>query len=545
MEFDEVLYEIKMYDYGGSGAEIVPVLEWVNVTSDVIKTAKCKIGLSGNGPLDRVADTGTLNFTLLNTNNKYTPGHASREYELTTGCKVRLSFTFQGRKVVKFYGYIPPDGIKINSSPWFNTIALSAVDFMELLAVHELELPEFAEDKRMDEVVALVLGNLPVQPMATEFGTGQDTFETVFDTVKTTTRALQEINKVALSEMGYVYVRPKNGSDEVLVVEGRGERNGKAFASIYTWDGNTNYLLLESGDYLLLESGDKFLLENTYTAQDALFSSNMRGLNISHADHYYNHVKTSVSPRRLGTPGEVLLNLERAVEISAGATVYLSGRFVDPDQEAQSVSGIDMIEPVATTDYLMNAAEDGTGADMTSNLTVTVTYGTNGADYVLTNTHASTTGYVTKLQARGTGVYTYRRVDHSESAPELVNTEGKHGLTLNMDYQSNPLVATDFAVFLLDQYKEKLTTIEAATFIANRTAFLMNAFLDLSVGDKVQIADSSAGIDKAFFISGLQFIVAPGGFVTYTFSLKDSVYDSFEAWILDTSELDTTTILGF
>ena len=91
MEFDEVRYEIKMYNRNPPiGA---PALEWVNVTSDVIKTAKCKIGMSGNGPLDRVADTGTLNFTLLNTSNKYTPGHASRAYELTTGCKVRLSFT--------------------------------------------------------------------------------------------------------------------------------------------------------------------------------------------------------------------------------------------------------------------------------------------------------------------------------------------------------------------------------------------------------------------------------------------------------------------
>lgn len=539
MEFDKVLYEIKMYDWA------ISAYAWVDVTNDVIRITKCKVGFSGNGPLDRVASTGTLNFTLLNTNNKYTPGHASRLYELTTGCKIRLSFTYNRRNVVKFYGYIPPDGIKINSSPWFRTIALSAVDFMEQLAVHELELPEFAENKRMDEVVALVLGNLPIQPLDTEFGTGQDTFETVFDTVKTTTRALEEINKVALSEMGYVYVRPKNGIDEVLVVEGRGERNGKSFASIYTWDGNTNYLLLESGDYLLLESGDKFLLENTYIPEDALFLSNMRGLNISHADHYYNHVKTSVLPRRLGTPGEVLLNIERAVEISAGATVYLSGRFVDPDQEAQSASGIDMIGPAATTDYLMNAAEDGSGADMTSSLTVQVTYGTNGADYTLTNTHASTTGYVTKLQARGTGVYTYRRVDHTESSLELVNTEGKHALMLNMDYQSNPLVATDFAVFLLAQYKEKLTTIEAATFVANRAAFLMKAFLDLSVGDKVQVADASAQIDHAFFIAGLQFSVAPGGFVTYTYSLKDSVYDSFEAWILGTSLLDTTTILGF
>ena len=81
--------------------------------------------------------------------------------------------------------------------------------------------------------------------------------------------------------------------------------------------------------------------------------------------------------------------------------------------------------------------------------------------------------------------------------------------------------------------------------MANRSDFLINAFLDLSIGDKLQIEDTSIGIERAFFITSLEFTVQPGGLVVWQIGLKDSVYDVFASWILGTSKLDTTTILGF
>lgn len=539
MNFDSVRYEIYMGTYPATSTQ------WVDVSAWVINTSRCEIGIGGSGPLDRVASTGSLDFTLLNTSNRFTPGSSLRQYELTTGCKVRLTFWYKGRSAVKFFGYIPPNGLKLDTSPFFGTIQVQAVDFMEQLASHELELPAFAQNKKIGEIVALILANMPVKPLSAAYGTGNDTFATVFDTVKSTTRALQEINKVTLSEMGYAYVKPTVSADEVLVIEGRGARNGAALATVYTWNGDTDYLLLEDGGYLLLEDGGKIELHGIFVAGDALFSNDMRTLKISHADNYYNEIKTSVAPRRLGTAGEVLFNSEKAITISAGATVTVEGRFADPNQEAQAVSGINMVTPAATTDYLFNAAEDGTGTNMTADLSVTAVYGTNGVTYTLKNNHATTTGYVTKLQARGTGVYTYRPVDHTESNSTLTAAEGKRTLNYPMEYQDDPLVGADFSTYLLAQYQNKLTTFESATFVANRSEFLINAFLDLSVGDKLQIKDTSIGINRAFFITSFEFTVQPGGFVVWQIGLKDSVYDVFASWILGTSKLNTTTILGF
>lgn len=83
---------------------------------------------------------------------------------------------------------------------------VTVVDYIDKLATHELQLPAFAQNKKMEEVVALIIANMPVAPNATDYGTGQDTFATVFDTTRSTTRALTEVAKVTQSELGMTWV---------------------------------------------------------------------------------------------------------------------------------------------------------------------------------------------------------------------------------------------------------------------------------------------------------------------------------------------------
>ena len=255
----------------------------------------------------------------------------------------------------------------------------------------------------------------------------------------------------------------------------------------------------------------------------------------------------------------MLFALERPLEIGAYQTVTMKGRFRDPNQEAQTVAALSTVAPVSGTDYIFNTEEDESGSNITSDLSVTAVYGANGVDYTLENTGAIT-GYVTQLYARGKGVYIYRPVEILREDEMLVANDGARTLNVDLPYQDNPLETTDIATALLSKYKQKYTTIQSITLIANRNDtyltpallnyqdFLLNAFMDLQVGDKVKVKASSVGIEQDCFIQSIDFTITSGDIVTYTYGLQDSMYETYDAWILEDATygvLGTTTILGY
>jgi hypothetical protein len=231
--------------------------------------------------------------------------------------------------------------------------------------------------------------------------------------------------------------------------------------------------------------------------------------------------------------------------------VKVTGRYNDPDQEAESVAGIDMVTPVATTDYLMNEASDGSGADLTAYLSITATYGVNGVEYELENNNpiSTITGYVTKLQARGKGVYTYRPVENERRYDASIAVDGKRTLNLTMSYQDNPLVGESFTDNLLDIYMVKRLVIDSFSFVANSSQFLMNAFMDLQVNDKISVVKDSADIDEEYFISAINFTIEEGGAVYVTYELRTaSTIPTGNYWKIGDSgysEIGETTWIGF
>jgi len=619
---------------------------WTDVSADVINGIRGRQGISGNGPLDRVASTGNLQFTLRNdagcsggVANYYTPGHANCRAGFQTGIKARLVFNHGAQDFTKFYGIIPSNGINITLDRFKNFVSVTVYDYMNQCAMHEMDLPAFAENKRLDEVVPLIIANMPIAPLSTDYNTGTTTFETVFDKITGKTRALQELSRATLSELGFAYVKPSTSSDEVLVVDGRNTRSAQTLTDIPVADENIFNLLLEDGSDLLLENnaetgnvlvaGAGYAAVNgtyvysglsdgkAYYAKDAAYiawssgrsrwdivvstlqvyqstddvatpdlvttwtlgiyglnpiptvtryysTSNSlalenltntaaeftdlhKDLKINHAADYYNRVRVRSYPRDIDAAATtVLFNLDRPIYVGTGKTVTLTGRFRDPDNETANVAGMDMVTPVATTDYLFNSAEDGSGSNLTGDLTVTATYGANGVDYSIVNGGVSN-GYVTFLQARGKGIYTYNPVDKDFDYTDGIAIDGTKVLNLDMPYLDNPLVADDFGNILLDQYCQKRTLVETVTFTANRSQFLKSAFIYKGIGDKVWLVDSYAGVDASFFIHEVNFSINEQ-VVEYTWLLKPASYDTFIFWELETtglSELDVSTILGF
>lgn len=495
---------------------------WTDVTADVIGTVKGGMGIHGWAHHDRIAEPGELTVILLNRNNEYTPGNINCASGFKSGVHLRMVLKYGAVEKFRYYGTVMPDGIKINTTPYLSYTTVTARDYMQLLDQHELWLPELAQNKSMEEIVALVLANMDIAPLSTSYGTGQETFLTVFDTTKAKTTALSEIAKVTHSEIGYVYLNQGDTSAdanaEILVTEGRNERNGMA-------------------------------LSQNQDSDDFIFDNSMQSVEVTHGNEYYNQIKAVAYPRRVDAAANVtLFNLESPVAIDPGATVHVYGKYADPDQEAQEVSGIDMVTPlVANTHFMFNTADDGSGTDISADLTITPVFGTNGFDYECTNGNANL-GYLTLALAVGKGVYIYRPIESFVEDAALVAADDRRLLTVDMKYQWNPLVADDVAGVLLDMYSDKRTVIEKVTFVANRSEFLLKAFMDLQIGHKVQILADSIGVDAEYIVHAIDWISKPGGFFQFTLWLREAAVDNRQFWLVGEagfSEIGETTVVGY
>jgi len=540
---------------------------WVDLNAYRLQAAgiSASMGIRSSNPIDRVASTGQLTLVLHNVNNLFTPGHVNCMEGFQSGVRFRLRLNYEGRTKTRFYGIVPPDGIEIGTTQFMTVTRVKVLDYMEQMAIHQLDLPAYTTDKRLEQVIALILANMPIKPLSTSYGTGRSTFASVFDTLRDKTRAMQEVSKATLSELGYVYIKQTTDSDEVLTVENRGLRSGKALAQVNVKSADGVLRISEAFEPRITEDGDSLITLPEFVTVDAAFDNNYREVEVKHAESYYNQVDSKAYPRKVDTSDVVLFALERPLEIGAYQTVTMKGRFRDPNQEAQTVAALSTVSPVSGTDYIFNAAEDETGANITADLGVTAVYGANGVDYTLTN-NGAITGYVTQLQARGKGVYTYRPVEKLEEDEMLVANDGARTLNLDLPYQDNPLETTDIAIALLAKYKNKYTSIKSITLIANRNDnsvfgydsevvtytyhpdFLINAFMDLNVGDKVKVKADSVGIEEDSFIQAIDFSITSGDIVTYKLGLKSALYDTYEAWILEDAiygVLDSTTILGY
>lgn len=519
-------------------------INWTNITADVIDTISWKYGILGSGPLDRIGDPGEMFIKLNNTETNsggiagyYTPGHPLCRVGFTVGLPVRLVATYDGETRTKFYGTIPSDGIIIQTGRYGKReVEVTVKDWMYQASIHELVLPEFTQNKTIMEVVALILANMIRQPLATDYRTGSETFACVFDTTRTTTRAMSEFAKVALSELGYIYIT-RRGGDEVLRVEGRYTRNDEVASATALVDATGLKLTTEDGDNIITEDGLDYLITNEVFIPS--FDNSMYELTTPYGKELYNRIKTTAYPRVVGVDATtILFSLNSPISLSPGESVTFTGSYRDPTGMYEDVAGTDMQAPIATTDYLMNANNDGTGADLTANLTVVVIYGVTSAVYTLTNTSAST-GYVTKLNAVGRGIYTDDPVDYIIEDATSIALVGPSQLTLDMKYQDDPIDIEGIAVLLLERYKDAKVIPDTVSFYANRSAALMSCFMRLEPGDRIsQLQEEVSNTNADYYIQGIEASIKPGGFIKFTWFIKDVGFDSFNFAVWDVSTWD-------
>jgi hypothetical protein len=500
-------------------------INWTDVTQDVLAESGIAVdyGISGHRPQDRVARIGTMKFKLNNSERNsastlgyYTAGgpNCRSGFELNIPVRVKINAgvkygeakygAFQyGGALVKLTGKLkradPKPGIKRE-----RFTDCSVADFMYEVERHKLQRMPIQTSRRSDLAVQDVLDNMPVAPEDTELNTGQEIFAYMGDTMADeNSTALAAIQKICMSEFGYVYLR----GDGTFVFEDRHHRV------------NTDPLF--TVDYELTDMGAQRDIENVF-----------------------NLVRIMVYPREVGVANETLFTLQRTIEIAAGASITFVARYTDPTTRQARISGMTMVTPVIDTDYKFGSSEGGGANDLNADLTVVVTFGANSAEVVLTST-AVVTGYVNLFQLRGLAIRLYESVEVSAEDTDSQIDFDVRPLDLTLAFQTSPLVGQDFANIVRAAYSYPqyfVPKISTVGMDQDRAKMMLH----LEPGDRITLTEAVLGLDAVdYFIHGVHLVLTPPNIIAASWSIK--IASTEQSWLLGLagfSELGETLFLG-
>ena len=501
--------------------EVLVSSAWVDLTPDVVRQPglKCSYGITGTSARDCVASTGPASFALNNTTRNsaglqgyYSPDHTNRMTGWVLGAEVRISWLLGSVRYYKWRGYIAA----INPAPGIHNtwlVQVLCVDWMDRAARAKISGLAVQTNKRGDELFALLVACVPTAPPATMALFGVDVYPYAFDNIKDeSTQVLSELQSMAQSGLDKIYQRGDIIQGGTLVYESRLKR-ARTTASLFT-----------------LDSSVVTAMSVTRSVSDVINSGQVQ-----------------THPRRVdATNTTVLFSEGNAPLMPRGITTVFTAQYRDPlSGRATRVGGIDMISPVATTDYLLNSLADGTGTDLTSQLTVTaITWG-NSAEVTVVN-NGPLDGYRIKCQLRGRGLYDFETMTFTVKDSASIAAYGENSFSLDMKYQTDPDVGADACAYIVNQCKDPRTKISSVTFIANRSTAMMQAALGLEISDRVTVTEEVTGISSDYFINAVGLDLNSSEILRCTWTLAPA--DSQKYWQLEVdgyTELDETTILGY
>lgn len=489
---------------------------WTDISSYIISDILVSWGITGTKPVDRMASTGDMIFTLNNRSGYFTPEGASVWAGWKSGIPILLQITYESEVFDRFVGTISTLELR-SEITGYSEVDVTVVDWMDYAAKHPMILPLYATNQTADNALTTILADMPIPPDSRSFETGTVTFPMVFDLVRAKTVAYSEFSKLILSELGYLYLTKTRTVGECLVMENANHRSGLMIYSSIPLDNASSFdLLKEDGDHLLLETGDNILIDDltSYSCNNTMLS-----LEVEHGQDIINHIKVTANPRKVDTSYVVLYSLGSPMQIGAGQTLTFTGNYSDPSG-GKACGGTGMVTPVATTDYLLNTASDGSGTNLTATAVVTATYGASSVEYTVRNPSTSS-GYITFLQARGYGVYTYAQtVFESEDATSV----GQHGYiseSLDQPYQYDLVPGELEARKVLFIQRQPHTVLKSITILANHGPYTMNAFLQLDVGSLIHVIETNMGIDNAYLIQNVTFKIMQMGLIAFQYGLKE------------------------
>ena len=165
---------------------------WTDITEDVRSSRgiKSKYGITGGGPRDRIASTGTFKYEMDNSDTNsagllgyYSPDHANARPYWNNGVQIRQRFTYSGSQFIKWRGGIsdisPAAGRYLSRD-----VKVTATDWFDIAGKNKTSLLPTQFNQRADEGLIIILDDIANPPPASLLAVGQDTYPTIFDSTR-------------------------------------------------------------------------------------------------------------------------------------------------------------------------------------------------------------------------------------------------------------------------------------------------------------------------------------------------------------------------
>ena len=474
---------------------------------------------------------GSLRAVLNNQSNDYSPFNTSSGLSgnLIPGRKVQVQvaraeefpytfpFTFPGSPLWTGYiSSITPEVVVNN----VKTVTLQAVGGLAVIARKESQIAA-QSDKRIDELIGVILDDAGWAADDRDLSTAKTTVTKYWRNGGDSMSALRELEE---SEPGFI----KELRDGKIGFEDREYRiTGDSLTSKLTFSD-------DAGRTFPIE---RIIQDDPFAGIFNEFKANLTVVSSGSLAVLWTHPETGTASPAIG-PGEELTFYAQYPSLSEG---------VSSSAVAGQVAVDTWTTPVAGTDYLVNTAADGSGTAQQASVAVTATKFSNQMKIVLTNNHASS-GFITKLQARGTTTVNSDTSVIIESDADSQTKYFKRTFTITPKWIPTSKLARDWALTRLSVYKDPLPRLTIG-FTANRDANTLHvAAFGLEISDRVTVdADGNAGlgINEDFFIEQISHVISQGNTSHQVQLMLSPASVTGGYWALGTGKLGLSTKLWY
>jgi hypothetical protein len=489
-------------------------------------------------PDQEVANPATLSLTLDNSQGDFNleEGGATFNGLFKRGQLIRVRATFNATGYDLFYGKLETIPSLDPKNYGSMQVRITATDLMAQLMDAEFTpdlLTEVTTDSALQHVFDKALVALPYTSHYWVLGHSTNSI------LGSTTRLVDALSYVSFEtgKTTLAYVGDNTG----------GERSTRAQTFIrdvvqaeaggrFWFDGRTNKFVFHNRHHdinptiAVTIDGDDYE-DGKYIAQTEVI----------------NRVTVHFTPREIGAANAILWQSEGVITLGGHERKTITARYRDPDENSARVGGQDFSNPLRGADFIANTESDGSGTDVSDDMTFSVEFGAAQAKITLENP-SSGDRHITTLQVRGTPIKSYNKQSVTRQDGDSFVTYDIKDDTITLNAVDALALANRVAGRKIRHYKDPLSLYESITFKANNTDTRMKQALTRTIGDAITVQHSGIGHDKDYVIVGERHRVTGGGDFPHevTWILYPNTRQRY--WVLGDSVLSVlgdTTILAF
>lgn len=231
----------------------------------------------------------------------------------------------------------------------------------------------------------------------------------------------------------------------------------------------------------------------------AVFADKMQQMSYSYGQDISNIVTTSYAPRIVGSSGTTIATLASATEVGASDYTDIEYRFTLADTTG-TIAATALITPVSITDYTANSLADGSGTDLTANITVSI-ISSEATVAMVRYTNSGVAAFIlASSKLRGTPLTKFNQLFYEASDTTSILNHGKLAYT-TQGVQDSLADATTLADYQLSLRKSAVGRVSSVTWSGWDTS-LSTSVLSVTVGDKITLSEQQTQISGNWFVLG-------------------------------------------